>query len=96
MEANYTWIVVAWVSLHLAALAVAFGTRIAAGSRLEIVAQFACFGAMALVGLTVYLSQQAQANCWGWSAATLMAMVLTAIVDFRRLHETAHSHGNVH
>jgi len=96
MEANYGWIVFAWVSLHLAALAAAYGTRIAAGSRLELVAQLVCFGAMTLVGLAVYLSQQAQSNCWGWSAATLMAMVLTAIVDFRKLHEAAHPHGNMH
>lgn len=96
MEAGYTWIVFAWISLHLAALAAAYGTRLAVGSRLEILAQFVCFAAMALVGVTVYISQQAQANCWGWSAATLMAMVLTAIVDFRKLHETAHPTGHSH
>lgn len=96
MEAGYTWIVFAWVTLHLAALATAYGTRLAVGSRLEIFAQFVCFAAMALVGITVYVSQQAQANCWGWSAATLMAMVLTAIVDFRKLHEPAHPTGHSH
>ena len=34
MEAENTWIVV-WVALHIAALAVAYGTRVAAGSRLH-------------------------------------------------------------
>ena len=96
MEAGYTWIVFAWISLHLAALATAYGTRLAVGSRLEILAQFVCFAAMAMVGVTVYVSQQAQANCWGWSAATLMAMVLTAIVDFRKVHDAAHQHGQAH
>jgi hypothetical protein len=87
MDAGYAWLVFAWIALHLAALAAAFGTRIAAGSKLEIVAQFACFAAMAMVGAAVWISQQAQAGSWGLSAITLMAMVLTAIVDFRKMHD---------
>lgn len=87
MEAGYAWIVFAWISLHLAALAAAYGTRVAAGSRHENLAQFICFGAMAVIGIAVWISQQTQAGSWGLSATTLMAMVLTAVVDFRRLHE---------
>ena len=91
MDAGYAWIVFAWIALHLAALAAAFGTRIADGSKLENLAQIVCFAAMALVGAAVWISQQAQAGSWGLSAVTLMAMVLTAIVDFRKLHDSAHS-----
>jgi hypothetical protein len=91
MEAGYAWIVCAWIALHLTALAAAYGTRIAAGSRLENVAQFVCLAAMLLVGVAIWISQQAQAGSWGLSAVTLMAMVLTAVVDFRKLHDAPHS-----
>ena len=89
MDVGYAWIVCAWIALHLAALAAAYGTRVAAGSRLENLAQFVCFGAMILVGGAIWLCQEAQAGSWGLSAATLMAMVLTAVVDFRKLHDVA-------
>jgi hypothetical protein len=96
MEADHVWIVFAWISLHFAALAAAYGTRVAAGSRLENVAQFVCLAAMAVIGVAVWISQQTQAGSWGLSASTLMAMVLTAVVDFRKLHESHHptSHAN--
>jgi hypothetical protein len=90
MDAGYAWIVFAWIVLHLAALAAAYGTRVAAGSRLENLAQFVCFAAMAIIGVAVWVSQEAQAGAWGLSAATLMGMVLTAVVDFRKLHDSHH------
>jgi hypothetical protein len=93
MEAGYAWIVFAWIAFHLAALAVAFGTRVAAGSRLENVCQLFCFAAMVLVGIAIWFCQQAQAGSWGLSAATLIGMVLTAVVDFRKLGEHSHSVG---
>ena len=96
MDAGYAWIVFAWIALHLAALAAAYGTRIAAGSKLENLAQIVCFAAMAMIGAAVLVSQQAQAGSWGLSAVTLMAMVLTAIVDFRKLHDSAHPVGHTH
>ena len=52
MDVGYAWIVFAWISLHLAALAAAYGTRVAAGSRLENLAQVTCFAAMAMPGGT--------------------------------------------
>lgn len=90
MDADPAWIVLVWISLHLAALAAAYGTRVAAGSRLENLAQFICLTAMAVIGIAVWISQQTQAGSWGLSASTLMAMVLTAVVDFRKLHESHH------
>jgi hypothetical protein len=91
MDAGYAWIVCAWIALHLLALAAAYGTRVAAGSRHENLAQFTCFAAMVVIGTAIWVCQNAQAGSWGLSAATLMAMVLTAVVDFRKLHETPHA-----
>lgn len=90
MEAGYAWIVCAWIALHLIALVAAYGTRIAAGSRHEVWAQLVCFAAMVMIAGAIWVCQQAQSGSWGLSAATLMAMVLTAVVDFRKLHETPH------
>ncbi len=96
MEVNHIWVVSAWISLHLAAILAAYGTRVAAGSRLESIAQFACFALMAVIGAAIWISQQTQAGSWGLSASTLMAMVLTAVVDFRKWHDSYHpaSHTN--
>ena len=55
MEAENTWIVV-WITLHVAALAVAYGTRVAAGSRLEILSQFVFFAAMLMVAFAIHVA----------------------------------------
>ncbi len=90
MDAAYAWIVCAWIALHIAALIAAYITRVAAGSRHENLAQFVCFAAMAIIGVAVWVSQETHAGAWGLSAATLMGMVLTAVVDFRKLHDPHH------
>jgi hypothetical protein len=86
MEAENAWIVV-WVALHVAALAAAYGTRVAAGSRLEGLTQAVFYAAMLMVGLATWACQQVQAGAWGLSSVTLIAMVLTAVVDFRKFGE---------
>ena len=86
IEAENTWIVV-WITLHVAALAVAYGTRVAAGSRLEILSQFVFFAAMLMVAFAIWACQQVHAGAWGLSSVTLIAMVLTAVVDFRKFGE---------
>jgi hypothetical protein len=91
MEAGSAWLVCAWITLHLAAIAAAYGTRVAAGSKLENLAQFVCLAAMCLIGGAIWISQRAESSTWGLSAFTLMAMVLTAIVDFRRHHDLHHT-----
>jgi len=91
MDAGYAAIVCAWIALHLIALGAAYGTRVAAGSRMEFLAQFLCLGAMLMVAAAIWVCQQTQAGSWGLSAATLVAMVLTAVVDFRKLHDAPHS-----
>ena len=86
MEAENTLIVV-WIVLHIAALAAAYGTRVAAGSCLEAFTQVVFFAAMLMVGFAIWACQQAHAGAWGLSSVTLIAMVLTAVVDFRKLGE---------
>src|SRR3954453_17157822 len=86
MEAENTWIDV-WIALHIAALATAYGTRVAAGSCLEGFIQVVFYAAMLLMGLAIWACQQAHAGAWGLSSVTLIAMVLTAVVDFRKLGE---------
>jgi hypothetical protein len=91
MDAGYAPIVCVWIAFHVAALAAAYGTRVAAGSRVEILAQFMCLAAMLMVAAAIWVCQQTQAGSWGLSAATLMAMVLTVVVDFRKLHDGTHA-----
>jgi hypothetical protein len=86
MEAENTWIVV-WIALHIAAIAVAYGTRVAAGSCLESLTQVVFYAAMLMMGLAIWACQQVHAGAWGLSAVTLIAMVLTAVIDFRKLGE---------
>ena len=88
MEPGSIWIVVGWISLHLAAMAAACGTRIAAGSCVETLVQFCFFGAMTAIGAATWACQQMD-ETWCWSAITLMAMVLTAVIDLRRTGEPA-------
>jgi hypothetical protein len=86
MEAENTWIAV-WVALHIGALAAAYGTRVAAGSRVEGLTQAVFYAAMLMVGLAIWACQQVHAGAWGLSAVTLIAMVVTAVVDFEKLGE---------
>jgi hypothetical protein len=84
MDAPNSWIA-AWIALHIAALATAYGTRITVGSCLEGVIQILFYAAMLLMGAAIWACQQVHAGAWGLSAVTLIAMVLTAVVDFRKL-----------
>ncbi|MEX2308611.1 MAG: hypothetical protein WD738_13510 [Pirellulales bacterium] len=88
MEAGSVWLVTGWIALHAAALAAACGTRIAAGSCVENLMQLCFFAAMAVIGATAWICQQFDLG-WCWSAITLVAMVLTAVIDFRRMSEPA-------
>ena len=50
MQPGSLWLVVGWIALHFFALASACGTRIAAGSYVEKLAQLCFFVAMAAIG----------------------------------------------
>src|SRR5690349_24823637 len=71
MEAENTWIV-AWIILHLIALAAAYGTRVAAGSCLEGFTQVIFFAAMLMMGFAIWACQQVHPGAWGLSAVTLI------------------------
>lgn len=88
MHLASTLLVVGWIGLHLFALATACGTRIAAGSHIEKLTQVCFLAAMAAMGAVTWVCQQLDLG-WTWSAITLMAMVLTAVIDFRRVGEPA-------
>lgn len=76
-----------WISLHVVALVAAYGTRVATDSYLEGFVQIVFYTLMALIGAAIWACQQAHAGAWGLSAVTLIAMVLTAVVDFRKMGE---------
>jgi hypothetical protein len=84
------WIVIGWIFLHVLSFAWACGTRVAAGSRLETLAQLGFFVALAAIGASAFLGRLVDAS-WIWSAVTFMAMVITAIVDFRHVGEPVHA-----
>ncbi|HEX5472341.1 MAG TPA: hypothetical protein VFW73_10660 [Lacipirellulaceae bacterium] len=86
MDAINVWIV-AWILFHIAALATAYGTRLAVGSRIEGVVQIAFYGAMVMIGFAIWACEQTHAGAWGLSAITLISMVLMAVVDFRKFGE---------
>jgi hypothetical protein len=86
MDAAHVSIAV-WIALHIVALATAYGTRVAVGSSLEVLIQIAFFAAMLSMGGAIWACHQTDAGAWGLSALTLIAMVLTAVVDFRKLGE---------
>jgi hypothetical protein len=74
-----------WIAFHGAALVLAWATRLSGGSKLESIMQLAFFAAMVAVASAIWISRQHSDNAWMASAITLVAMVVTAVVDFQRL-----------
>ncbi len=91
MESASAGVVIAWVTFHALALASAWGTRVATGSRMEPVLQLAFLAAMAIVGGAALVGRQIDIDVWPASAVTLMVMVIMAVIDVRRAGETAHA-----
>jgi hypothetical protein len=77
-----------WITLHGVALAAAWGTRVATSPRIELAIQACFLAAMAAVGGTAWVCHQLELGLWIPSAVTLVAMVLTAVTDFRQTHES--------
>lgn len=88
MATDSPWLIAGWISLHLAAFLWACGTRVVAGSRLEGLAHLGFYFALAAVGAAAFFGEQVDVG-WVWSAMTFMAMVITAVVDFRHVGEAA-------
>jgi hypothetical protein len=78
-----------FVALHFGAVAVAWAARMAAGSRAEVLLQTVFFASMAGVGVCAWCCRGQELGLGIPSGLTLTAMVLTAVIDFRRTHETA-------
>lgn len=83
MATDSAWLVVAWISLHAMAFAWACGTRVAAGSCVEWLAHLGFYVALTAVGGAACIGRLVDIS-WVWSGLTLMAMVITAVVDFGR------------
>jgi hypothetical protein len=80
----------AFCAFHLTALACAWGTRLAIDTRAEGFMHVAYFAALAAVGFVTWSSHQLEPGMGIPSGITLIAMVLMAVVDFRRTHEPHH------
>jgi len=93
MDASSFCLVGGWITLHFGALACAWATRLVDGSRLEIPLQVGFFAAMSGVGGAAWLSRHFDLAIWMVSAVTLIVMVLTAVVDFRRFSEPVRTLG---
>jgi hypothetical protein len=87
-----TPVLCAYIAFHLAALACAWGTRLAIDTRIEGLVQVAFFGALAAVGLVTWTSHLLEPGFGIPSGVTLVVMVLMAVIDFRRTHEPAHGY----
>jgi hypothetical protein len=92
MEAGPGVLVFSWIALHVLAFATACGTRLAVGSRVENAMQLFFFAALAAVGVGAWVCQHQQVGSWGLSAVTLVGMVITAVIDFRRFSEPSAAH----
>jgi hypothetical protein len=91
MDATSFGIVVGWLLLHAGALVWAWATRVVLGSRLELPMQIGFFAAMSGVAGAAWVCRHFDLAIWMVSAITLVAMVLTAVMDFRRLGEPVES-----
>jgi hypothetical protein len=58
---------------------------------MESVLQLAFLAAMAIVGGAALVGRQIDIDVWPASAVTLMVMVIMAVIDVRRVGETAHA-----
>jgi hypothetical protein len=77
------------IVVHALALAIAWGTRLANGSRLESLLQFGFLLAMLGVAACGLLCCQIELGFSIPSGVTLIVMVLAAVADFRPTQEPA-------
>jgi hypothetical protein len=80
-------VVAALILLHAVAIVIAWATRLATGSRLEGLSQLGFFAAMFGIGASALFFCQIEFGFSVPSGITLVAMVLTAVADFRPTQE---------
>lgn len=92
MNSLPAWHVAGFLMLHVGAIACAFGTRIAAGTRYELLFQWLFLPALGAVGLATWFCHTAALGIGVPSGATLIAMALVAVTDLHRTHDPASTH----
>jgi hypothetical protein len=78
------WAAAGWLLLHVAALVVAWGMRVAVGTRYEAACQHGFLLAMAAIGVLACVSCRLGSGWWVSSSIALVVMVLLAGADLRR------------
>jgi hypothetical protein len=91
MDLGSAWATNGFLALHLGAIACACGTRVAVGSRCERSFQFLFLLALGVMGMATWFCRSASLGLGIPSGMTLVAMILVAVTDFRRTHESAHT-----
>lgn len=92
MNSLPAWQVAGFFALHIGAIVSAIGTRVASGTRYEMLFQFLFLPALAAVGTATWYCHAAELGIGIPSGITLIAMVLVAVTDVRRTHEPHHPH----
>jgi hypothetical protein len=87
MDPLSTRAIVAWCFMHLLAILVAWGTRLATGTRCEALSQLGFLAAMLGVAATACWCCQLALGYSVPSGMTLVGMVLLAVVDLRPTQE---------
>lgn len=87
--AGPAWEIAGFIALHLFAIACALGTRVASGTRYELLFQFLFLPTLAAVGAAIWFGRSAELGIGIPSGVTLIAMILLAVTDLRRTHEPA-------
>ena len=89
MNSLPAWQIAGFLALHFGAIACALGTRVAAGSRYELVFQFLFLPVLGAVGVATWCCHSESLGIGIPSGITLIAMVLLAVIDFHRAQESA-------
>lgn len=92
MNSLPAWHIVGFVALHFAAISCAIGTRVSAGSRCESLFQCLFLPSLAAIGIATWFGHSEALGIGIPSGMTFMAMILVAVIDFRRPHEPASAH----
>lgn len=92
MNTSVEFEIAGFLALHLGAIACALGTRIAAGTRFESLFQFLFLPSLAAIGIATWFGHSEEIGIGIPSGLTFMAMILVAVIDFRRTHESGAAH----
>jgi len=71
-----------WIVLHVLGLGAAWGARMQAGGRRELLAHASFFACLVLIALATIVGHVFCLAIWPLSAATLVTMIVTATADF--------------